>query len=273
MKRFALISLAALAAVFASCEKTGEPKTEKLSAKDLMGKWVIVEDEGTKTLTFEESTFVLVETPKGGGEKSYVYGNYTYDNGDITWTDTKEVAGENEYVIPAESQYTRKGKVSAMYDKGVLIIDEEVDPEQSRYKNDDSVILYYKEGVKIPSDANDIQGRWNWMMRGHGDGTTVRAALIFKGNEFEYIITAWNERYTGTFTFENGYLKLNYNATWRGEMDDDGTVEWFTPPQDNPVTYVWMGYTPPIQKPFLLIDSKTAYSRGSNLNSIYVKAE
>lgn len=272
MKR-TLLALAALAAVFASCEKSGEIKTAGLSEKELLGKWVITEDEGTKSLVFDESTFVLTDTPRNGEGPSYVYGNYTYKNGEITWTDTKEVTPNNEYVIPEENQYTRKGKVKSMHDKGVLIIDEEVDPEQSRYKSDDSVIIYYKEGAKIPSDANDIQGKWNWMMRGHGDGTTVRASLEFKGNEFEYIIVAWNECYTGTFTYADGYLKLNYNATWRGEMDDDGSVEWLTPPADNPVTFVWMGYNPPIQKPFLLINSKTAYSRGSNLNSVYVKAE
>ena len=271
MKRFTIVALAALAAVFASCDKTDGPNKETLSAKDLQGKWVIIEDEGTKTLTFDEDTYVLSDVPRGGGATSYVYGNYTYKDGEITWTDVKEVNGDNTYVIPVDNQYTRKGKVSAMHSRSVLVIDEDVDPEQSRYKNDDSVIIYYKEGAKIPSDANDIQGKWNWMMRGHGDGTTVRASLEFKGSDFEYIITAWNERYTGTFTFQDGYLKLNYTATWRGELDDDGNVEWFTPAPDNPVTYVWMNYNPPIEKPFLLVDSKTAYSRGSNLNCIYEK--
>ena len=64
-----------------------------------------------------------------------------------------------------------------------------------------------KQGTTVNATAKDIEGTWRWPM--HGQKDYNRAGLTVKGNTFDLIITPWGQRYTGTFTYTNGTMKLN----------------------------------------------------------------
>lgn len=295
MRYFAFLSWMILSITLVSCEKTEKDPEQKedgflevgdaLSENDLQGTWTIVDEYGTKTITFDKGTYFKTEAERGWEPTHREYGTYTYENGVITWKFNKfeyrsfDFFDTNDYFdwqeeIPDENQIrTRTAKVRSLYDKSALVIAEYVSPYSdyqpvAMRRSDDFVIIYYREGARIPSDARAIQGKWNWMAHYADKEDELWESIEFKGNSFELIkYNSWN-RFTGTFSFENGYLTFHvtgwYDGGWSKEQND---YVWTSTDKMWTVWQNWDSY----EKPFLPVNDTTCLSRVSGFNSIFVK--
>lgn len=156
--------------------------------------------EGTWKSPITESTYVF-KGNKLAVDKLAVeeYGNkyegtFTLKDGEITFTYTEDGVQE-----------TMKGKVSMLYGKQVLVI--KAKPEGGEIPTDEGAEVLFKNGVAPNTPVSDIQGKWFWYM--YGQKEMVRGAMIIKDNNFEMIIGVWGQKYTGSFTYQGGVMKLN----------------------------------------------------------------
>ncbi len=213
MKKWNLWLLASLfAAVFtlAACgddddEDVTPPPGNGASVGDLEGTWKspIAEDlYGGKVYnpdslwvraTYEfQGNMLRISYSENVGD---YYGTFTLKDGEITFG--KQVYGK---------QVTVKAKVIMLYGKQALVL--KIKPENGEESMVDEVTeVLFKNGVAPKTLVTDIQGKWFWYMNGNKD--EVRAAMIIKDNNFEMIIGAWGQKYTGTFTYQGGVMKLN----------------------------------------------------------------
>jgi hypothetical protein len=58
-----------------------------------------------------------------------------------------------------------------------------------------------------PPSGSDIQGNWYWYM--DNDNNNIAGAMIIRNNEFDLIIGAWGQKYSGTYTYQSGVMKLH----------------------------------------------------------------
>ncbi|MBO4810104.1 MAG: hypothetical protein J5552_00900 [Prevotella sp.] len=151
--------------------------------------------EGTWKSPFSEGTYVFKGDKLTIDEYGQRYdGTFTLKNDEITFTHTTQ-----------GQQVTEKGKVILLYGKQVLVIKSTYENGAGNY--DETAEVLFKNGVAPKTLVSDIQGKWFWYMNGNKD--EVRAAMIIKDNNFEMIIGAWGQKYTGTFTYTGGVMKLN----------------------------------------------------------------
>ena len=289
MKRFTLLSLTVLACIWSSCSKIQEQNEgpslpgQVLSENDLQGTWTIVEETCTETLTFDKGTYLRTKAQKGMEATEREYGTYTLENGVITWQFNKfeyrsidyahEYSGwYGEALNPADIKI-RTAHVRSMYNKAALVLIEFVSPysnyqEFALRRNDDFVIIYYREGRQIPSDPNAIRGRWEWMSHYRDQKDALWESIELKDGTFDYVKHNYGNRFTGSYTFENGYLTLRitgwYKGGWSDELND---YVW------RPTTRDWtpLFQDDCFQKPFLPVNDTTCYSRIQNFNSIFVR--
>ena len=80
--------------------------------------------------------------------------------------------------------------------------------------NENFAFLLVQKGKPVSTKKEDIQGQWVWWEEYlDNDSNPVREARLsykFEGDNFEVIITPWGQRYTGTYTYENGIAKLSF---------------------------------------------------------------
>lgn len=289
MQRFALFSLAVLAWISASCNKIQEQKEDPLlpgqalSENDLQGIWTIVEETCTETLTFDKGFYLRTKAQIGKEATEREYGTYTLEDDVITWQFSKfeyrSINSAGEYSdwspeIPDPSAIkTRTAHVRGMYNKAALVLIEFVSPysnyqEFAQRRIDDFVIIYYRNGAHIPSDARTIQGRWEWMAHNKDKEDTLWESIELKDDTFDYIKHNYGNRFTGSYTFENGYLMLRITGWYAGGWSDE-LNDYVWRPTTRDWTPLFQGDC--FQKPFLPVNDTTCYSRIQNFNSIFIR--
>ena len=165
---------------------------ENTSTSDLIGTWS--QEDVTYVFTKDELTINAYD------EQTYK-GKYTYANGTLKYTTEQE---------------THSAKVIFLYNKSVLVLKTVPDNPQD-YSLDQVAEVLFKNGKAPNTPSKDIQGTWHWYMQ--GDQKYVRAGVKIEGNKIEIIVTPWAERHVGTFTYEGGYLRVNWTEGYsaRGE--------------------------------------------------------
>ncbi len=83
-----------------------------------------------------------------------------------------------------------------------------------------------QKGKTISTKKEDIQGQWLWWDEytdnEGNDVKIVRLSYKFEGDNFEVIITPWGQRYTGTYTYENGIAKLSFQQGYTSREEGTG---------------------------------------------------
>jgi len=64
--------------------------------------------------------------------------------------------------------------------------------------------------VSCKKENNDENGTWIC----YKNGSNIAVALILDGKNCDYQITSWGERYTGTYTYSDGVLKMHITKFW-----------------------------------------------------------
>lgn len=248
------------------------PKTDSIpnppagiTTDDLVGVWKISGMDERTTYTFTKDKLTIASGDQVGFD-----GPYTLNDGVITYTTTYEYYNQQTQKNETR-EYVVSVKIDLLYDKSVLVW-------KVLQKNDNGDYyefshLMYKDGATINASVNDIQGTWHWYM--YGDTEYVRAGLTIKDATFDLIITPWGQRYTGTFTYRNGYIILNttngYTSREAGTGDGWGegnldpiTLEgqWSTLDREN--WTIWE------RMPFIA-NGTEAYGIVANLSALFVK--
>lgn len=274
MKLLKIIIAASIAVLFLSCNKEENDVDtkvtgEELSDEDIQGTWVIEEEFFTKTLFLDNGTFVLhYQRHSYADNDAYnYYGTYSCSDGVITWNfeQVETRFGKSEY------KYSYSGNVKGLYNKSVLMI-EIPDTLGSRYESFEvrhhyrkDCLIYYKENANLAIKPESIQGRWLWK-----DEDKDFMSIEFNGNEYELTLMT-NNRYTGTFSYENGYVKIN-NVKYSMLLYDiySETSSWVD--ADPSETYSdYYSRFDSFTMPFLLVKKKVAYSRNLNATGYFVK--
>lgn len=217
-----LLGLALCTPLFMSCgdddkDETNVPNSSAFTANDLVGTWTIASQDITTTYVFTKNKLTVSYDNQVSHEGEYqlkddiLSYNTTYQNYNTT-------TGQYEQV-----ETTVKVKIGLLYNKTVLIWKDVMQNDNNQ--DYEFSMLLFKQGANITATNNDIQGNWHWYMR--GDVSYVRAGLKIEGNNFDLIITPWGQRYTGTYTYVNGYMILNTQNgyTTREEGSGDGWGE------------------------------------------------
>lgn len=186
MKKFQLMTLLGLFVcvfTFIACGDDDEDDnnavtTIGITTNDLVGTWMMPGTQMSYTFTKELLTI------NQWGEENYK-GAYTLKDGVLSYSEVS-----NKLVLLA--------------DKSVIVVLRNI--EEGDLKYDDLDFIGIKQGKTVNATAKDIEGVWRWPM--HGQKDYNRAGLTVKGNTFDLIITPWGQRYTGTFTYNNGMMKL-----------------------------------------------------------------
>ena len=74
-------------------------------------------------------------------------------------------------------------------------------------------------------DSAAIEGTWMVHMDGEL-AANIRLAMILKDGKVDYMVTAWGERYTGTYTYADGVISMHFTkfyATGSTGYPDDIT--------------------------------------------------
>ena len=97
-----------------------------------------------------------------------------------------------------------------------------------------------QKGKTISTKKEDIQGQWIWWEEFEVDEGEIeryaRIAYKFEGDNFDLIITPWGQRYTGTYTYENGILLLNIQNGYTSR--EEGTGYGWGEGELDPVTLI-----------------------------------
>lgn len=135
--------------------------------------------------------------------------------------------------------------------------------------------LFYNMDKTVTSDINAVQGRWHWIMHNPEAEDAIRTAITIDGNNFDLIITAWNERYIGTLTYENGVLNLNitgYSHVDQEQLTDDNRFLIMEDPYSDEIPWVAEpAYYQTMSLVFFVYNSRTAYGNIANLEAEYTK--
>ena len=196
MKKMNLWLLASLfTAVFtlASCSSsddndTKNPATGSNTGKeDILGEWNNVTTQDSEgTVTFTNDKVVI----KDHGEVRYE-GDYTIKDGVVSFT-----WDQTEY----------KSLPTLICEKAVMIFKSVY--QDGDYSQEGLGYMLVKQGKTVTATIDDIQGFWCQDLEYNGD-RSIRTALKIDGNNFEYYIVAWGQKYVGTCTYANGKLKFH----------------------------------------------------------------
>lgn len=104
--------------------------------------------------------------------------------------------------------------------------------------NENFAFLLVQKGKTISTRKEDIQGQWVWWEEYlDNDSNPVKEARLsykFEGDRFEMILVAWGQKYTGTYTYENGIVSLQMTNAYTSR--EEGTGEGWGPGDLDPVT-------------------------------------
>lgn len=322
MKKLAYFSMALLVLAFAACTKNGDtntpgnndrpsdqpsdqpsdnPSDTPSETVSIVGTWLGVFESETETNTFNAD-----KTYSALSEMTQVYGTYTNDDKTITTTVTKHLQrdwqrdpvsggpiqdknGNYLYTEWEEKELTDEEKQPStiaykLTHKGdALLISTGIDEEgDGRQASISPYVPYLRSDATTLSDINEIQGKWYWMSH-FGDQAMPRTVLIINGDQAEYIITPWGERYTGKVTYEKGILTMA-NPTYATTRWDDpeGDYEhmneehpedsqWKVP--DGDPSDWWGAFVGGVRIALVLADDGQLYSIAANLPCNYTKQQ
>lgn len=186
-----------------------DPSVQPVTVSDLEGVW---EDGGQGfgngyTMTFAGDQ-VTVEQE---GEVAY-QGAYTLSGNVVSF-----VMGGTTY----------RSAAGLAGGQSVLIMKEVYADEEEGTEQEELSFYLVKRGKTVSTKKEDIQGQWLWWMDFNTEDRSVRMSYKFEGDNFEIIIVPWGQRYTGTYTYENGIVTLTTTAgyTSREEGTGDGWGE------------------------------------------------
>ena len=232
-----------------------ETSTEKVNTSDLKGTWKY--DFYGLSYVFTDSTFVVSQ-----GQTAYT-ANYTLKDGVISYN----------YMLNGQTQ---KGtaNIYLLYNKNVLVMKAKP-ADGDGYSISEAATILYRNGNAPTTNKSEIQGEWHWYMK--GDTTYVRGAYKFNGDNFELIVTPWGQKYTGTYTYEGGFVTLNITNGYtsrepgtgygfgEGDLDPETLVgTWNTLNRDH-----W-AFDPGMVEPFL-VNGTEAYGSLANLPCVFYK--
>ena len=206
MKKFYL-SLMMLISALSSFAQGEVPS----SVADLTGTWNIKHEYYTQICTITDNKLTISNTWEESDPEIELDGTYVLQDGKIIFTSGEEGAS------PIEINAT------LLYNKSVLLMKSE--SEDWNYFTEN--LVYFKNGEADVMGTDAIQGEWLWYMDGM---SSIRSAITFKGDTFDFIITAWAERYTGTVTYKHGYAYLSIAKAYscrtdEGDLIDEETLE------------------------------------------------
>lgn len=240
MKKMAIWALAALAVFAISCKKDNTDRKEsvELTSSALVGEWGITSDNHFETWVFT-SDGLAVST-----EVYEIEGSYKVEDGAIAFNlakaRTREIEHQDDEMVVysewEEVELTPEDKetifiqAKLVYGGSVLIFDISFrgdNPEDSEYIFDMSYFLY-KKGATLPSDTKPLQGTWDWRLTTPEESYIV-ARATFNSNKFELIIAPLGIKFTGSYTYKEGWLNCNVTAVYTAyNKEGEGDVDPIT---------------------------------------------
>ena len=222
-----LLAMLACSATFVACgngddkddttNNAGNPETpkvpESISTADLIGQWTIpMQGNESTTYTFTQDKLTI-----SYGQQVEYEGAYSLNGDEISYK-TKRWEYDSQTGQQVEKEVTETVKLVLLYNKSVMVWN-------TKYQNEDKTTyemerLMFKKGATINATANDIKGAWYWYEP--GNEKFISAALTIEGNKFDLIITHWGQRYTGTFTYQGGYMTLNVENGYTSREEHTG---------------------------------------------------
>ena len=195
-----MLALLACTTTFVACGDDDEDDnngnqqgtTTGITTNDLVGTWTMPGLQMSYTFTKDQLTI------NQWGEESYK-GAYTLKDGVLNYSEVSN-------------------KLVMLADKSVIAVKRTVENGEDKYEELDFIGV--KEGKTVNATAKEIEGVWRWPM--HGEEDYNRAGLTVKGNTFDLIITPWGQRYTGTFTYVNGMMKLTIEKGYTSRTEGTG---------------------------------------------------
>ncbi len=106
-------------------------------------------------------------------------------------------------------------KISLLKNKTVLTVKEQ--EEYDGKKEYRLIALAVKEGASLTTEASEIQGTWI----AYEQGVYPVFKMTVNDNKFDFIITPWRARLTGTMSYRAGVMKLNVEASYKSEEEID----------------------------------------------------
>ena len=185
------LGMALCTTAFVACgsdddDNTSNGGTSGGSVSNVIGTW----EDSFSTYTFTDKELTITTN-----EQLTFNGAYKIENGQLKYTQTVE-----------GREVVNTATIKLLYGMTVMVL-KTVPDNPDDYSLSEVAQVLFKKGTTPNIPVSDIQGTWHWYMR--GDTDYVRTGLTINGNKFDMIITPWGQRYTGTFTYSKGVMKLN----------------------------------------------------------------
>ena len=203
-------------AAYSTDDVTPDPGTQAITIQDLMySEW----EDGGLDYSAGYSLIFTADQVTVKQEGNVVYqGAYTLENNVVSFT------------INGTTYESMAGLAGG---QSVLIMKE---VNEDGYEN--LAFILVKNGKTINTRKEDIQGQWLWWFEYEVDEgeieRTIRISYKFDGDNFDLIITPWGQRFTGTYTYENGIVHLNFQNGYTSR--EEGTGYGWGEGDLNPVT-------------------------------------
>lgn len=237
-------------------------------ASHLVGEWILKNEDFNTILTLTDKTYSILED---WDSIAYETGTYEIKDGFAYMTPSMPDAASGQ-IEPYKTKIELYANNNALV---VIPIYSYQDSLGNTVEEEDErgTMFFYKKNAKIELNAKNVQGTWLWFM-GRNDGQVeVRAAMIFDGDSFDFIIPAWGQRMMGTFTCDNGYINFKVTKYLVNEARPCG-IDDYKNGYEEPAPESW-NTEPPFGKefsrPFLPIAGGYAYSNLANLTCRLVK--
>lgn len=174
---------------------------------DIFGTWELISYEMTDDP--EDPVYQTSMTFRKDGTYSIVAfdleedGTYTFDGETLVLNSD----------LDEEQEDLKKYSVRLLQEKSVLVMVRQNMAPDDDYSRDVVFEMGYKRGAEISSDTKDLVGEWIWFM-GEDPYKAVRVYLnLYEERsrlKADFIIPVWGQRYTGTATYEAGYLTITF---------------------------------------------------------------
>lgn len=296
MKKYLLWAMLFALPVLVSCNKdkddVEEENSPEISVNKLIGTWYLnlsTESEvSEETVIFSsngafvtEETYFYIDPATGKKEISSQYkldGTYelkgsnlitNITNSQFRYMDSNKMS---DWISDDEGLGQDTASVTLLKDGAVMLVEysgssEPYSIEQSYFS------MYFKKGAALPGNNDELQGTWYWNFSMDGKSSEIRMAVKFDGDNIDLVIPAWGQRYTGKYTYKDGfvvvgettfYTSRNENGVNLINMEKPFESEWRIPSDDQ-------GYYPNgLSLPFI-VDGKKAYSIFEGLSPVFTK--
>ena len=276
MRKFLFLSIAAMALIFAGCERDD-------IAKNLVGTWTFATESISDydcSFTFTEDQFILTNNTDGVRYE----GSYTIDKDDILLLNCEKLfqldLDDDYFPIPdtwhevqldPNDAPTSERKVLLKYDNNVLLMLYRDFESSSTWGSSDNFDIYFRTDAAINTPAKDVVGQWNWLL---DDGVSIHGFMELTNSAFDIIVPVWRMRMEGTYTYEGGDLKFHLTKISRRlEFDDMFLPEYLYDNWEEVSVEDMIDQAPfgvDFTCPFIAVDNE-AYSLFANIPAHYVK--